>query len=39
MESFETGNDFWENLTCAKFEEIKVDLFCQTLEPIEFADE
>ena len=29
------GNDFLETLTCAKFEELNMDLFCKTMKPIE----
>ena len=35
IESFEDGNDFSETLTRAKFEEINIDLFRQTLKPVE----
>ncbi|KAF8336697.1 Hsp70 protein-domain-containing protein [Amanita rubescens] len=35
IESFEDGNDFSETLTRAKFEEINMDLFRQTLKPVE----
>jgi endoplasmic reticulum chaperone BiP len=35
IESFEDGNDFSETLTRAKFEELNVDLFRQTLKPVE----
>lgn len=35
IESFEGGNDFSETLTRAKFEEINMDLFRKTLEPVQ----
>ncbi|KAF8350394.1 binding protein [Amanita rubescens] len=35
IESFEDGNGLSETLTCAKFEEINMDLFRQTLKPVE----
>ncbi|KAJ7058111.1 heat shock protein 70 family [Mycena amicta] len=35
IESFEDGNDFSETLTRAKFEEINMDLFRNTLKPVE----
>ena len=35
IESFESGNDFSETLTRAKFEELNVDLFRKTLKPVE----
>ncbi|KAF8532584.1 heat shock protein 70 family [Gautieria morchelliformis] len=34
IESFESGNDFSETLTRAKFEELKMDLFRKTMKPI-----
>ncbi|KAJ6619031.1 heat shock protein 70 family [Mycena sp. CBHHK59/15] len=35
IESFEDGNDFSETLTRAKFEELNMDLFRQTMKPVE----
>ena len=35
IESFENGNDFSESLTRAKFEELNMDLFRQTMKPVE----
>lgn len=35
IESFENGNDFSETLTRAKFEELNMDLFRQTMKPVE----
>lgn len=35
IESFEDGNDFSETLTCAKFEELNLDLFHKTIKPVE----
>jgi len=35
IESFGDGNDFFELLTRAKFEELNVDLFKKTIEPVE----
>ncbi|KAJ6497844.1 heat shock protein 70 family [Mycena sanguinolenta] len=35
IESFENGNDFLETLTRAKFEELTIDLFRQTMKPVE----
>jgi actin-like ATPase involved in cell morphogenesis len=35
IESFEDGNDFSETLTCAKFEELNMDLFRKTMKPVE----
>ncbi|KAF8724513.1 hypothetical protein AX14_008696 [Amanita brunnescens Koide BX004] len=35
IESFEDSNDFLETLTCAQFEELNVNLFHQTLKPVE----
>ncbi|KAG6886288.1 hypothetical protein C0993_006698 [Termitomyces sp. T159_Od127] len=34
IKAFEGGNDFLETLTRAKFEELNVDLFRKTLEPV-----
>ncbi|KAF8283195.1 heat shock protein 70, partial [Clavulina sp. PMI_390] len=34
IKSFENGNDFSETLTRAKFEEINMDIFRKTLEPV-----
>ncbi|KAJ8579785.1 heat shock protein 70 [Rhizopogon salebrosus TDB-379] len=34
IESFEDGNDFSEMLTCAKFEELNMDLFRKTMKPV-----
>jgi heat shock protein 5 len=31
----ENGNDFSETLTCAKFEELNIDLFRKTMKPVE----
>ncbi|KIM59493.1 hypothetical protein SCLCIDRAFT_27316 [Scleroderma citrinum Foug A] len=35
IKSFEDGNDFLETLTCAKFEELNMDLFCKIMKPVE----
>jgi len=35
IESFESGNDFSETLTRAKFEELNMDLFRKTMKPVE----
>ena len=35
IKSFENGNDLSETLTCAKFEELNMDLFHKTLKPVE----
>jgi len=35
IESFNDGNDFSETLTCAKFEELNMDLFCKMMKPVE----
>jgi heat shock protein 5 len=35
IESFEDGNDFSETLTRAKFEELDMDLFRETMKPVE----
>ena len=35
IESFESGNDFSEMLTRAKFEELNMDLFRRTMKPVE----
>ncbi|KIY43257.1 binding protein, partial [Fistulina hepatica ATCC 64428] len=35
IEAFEDGNDFSETLTCAKFEELNMDLFRKTMRPVE----
>ncbi|KAK7057430.1 heat shock protein 70 [Favolaschia claudopus] len=35
IESFENSNDFSETLTHAKFEELNMDLFRQTMKPVE----
>ncbi|KDN43747.1 hypothetical protein RSAG8_05937, partial [Rhizoctonia solani AG-8 WAC10335] len=35
IESFENGNDFSKTLTCSKFEELNIDLFCKTMKPVE----
>ena len=35
IEAFEGGNDFAETLTRAKFEELNMDLFRKTMEPVE----
>ncbi|KAJ7497078.1 heat shock protein 70 family [Mycena latifolia] len=35
IESFENGNDFSDTLTRAKFEEINMDLFRKTMQPVQ----
>jgi heat shock protein 5 len=35
IEAFESGNDFSETLTRAKFEELNMDLFRKTMKPVE----
>ena len=35
IEGFEVGNDFSESLTHAKFEELNMDFFRKTMEPVE----
>ena len=35
IESFESGNDFSETLTRATFEELNMDLFTNTMGPVE----
>ncbi|KAG9113675.1 ATPase with role in protein import into the ER [Ceratobasidium sp. 392] len=35
IESFENSNDFSKMLTCAKFEELNMDLFRKTMKPVE----
>ena len=39
LKTFEDGNDFSETLTPAKFEELHVDLFRTTMQPVEQANE
>ncbi|KAG8732205.1 ATPase with role in protein import into the ER [Ceratobasidium sp. 423] len=34
IKSFENGNDFSETLTCSKFEDLNIDLFCKTMKPV-----
>ncbi|KAG8708520.1 ATPase with role in protein import into the ER, partial [Ceratobasidium sp. 423] len=35
IECFKNGNNFSEILTCSKFEELNINLFCKTMKPIE----
>jgi heat shock protein 5 len=35
FESFEDGYDFFETLTCVKFEGLNMDLFRKTMKPVE----
>jgi endoplasmic reticulum chaperone BiP len=35
FESFEDGYDFFETLTCVKFEGLNMDLFRKTVKPVE----